>query len=626
MSFNGSGTFVPPAGQPVVTGTVIQSSTFNTLVADIGNTFNNVLPRDGQASMAGQLKLTDGTSSVPGIAFNSEASSGIYRPAAGMMGIVASGVEALRINNAGRVLIGSMVDDTVNRLQVTGPVKVTGALSATSFAGPLTGNVTGNVSGTLTGNVTGNTSGTAANVTGIVALANGGTGQTTAGAALTAIGAVQQGGGVGMGTNKVYLGWGTGGGGGLKVTIDSSDQGFVPFSSTNSLGGGTITFNSPVTALALTGTSGSFSSTLTATGIATLNGGASVQGGQVNSLTSTGYLQTGSAAGANIIQDYNSIQARTTGAASTLYLNNLGGNVAVGSGGITTNGNMTVAGTIYAQSASNLKIALYDSATVRGYIAATSTSCFAAINAANNAYTFTVDNAGNTSSGGGVSATGNVTAKGGYLQAGDTAGQYATIRFDGALYLSTTGSYSTILTPSSLTAAMGYQPLGSGVFGFGPGGLTEVGRYQDWHSASSANDFDVRMDCQAPSAGSGTSVLAVTASAIVCSGNITANSDETLKTNWQLVDDDFLSNLSQVKSGIYDRIDMHETTQMGVSAQSLQKVVPHAVLTNGENGLLSVAYGNVALVASIELSKKVLSLESELLALKKLVKQFLGAT
>jgi hypothetical protein len=151
MSFNGSGTYVPPAGQPVATGTVIQSATFNTLVTDIGNTFNNVLPRDGQASMSGQLKLIDGTSSVPGIAFNSEASSGIFRPASGMLALVASGVENLRINSAGRVLIGTTSDDGTNKLQINGPTKVTGALTATSFVGPLTGAVTGNVTGNLTG-------------------------------------------------------------------------------------------------------------------------------------------------------------------------------------------------------------------------------------------------------------------------------------------------------------------------------------------------------------------------------------------------------------------------------------------------------------------------------------------
>jgi hypothetical protein len=130
MSYNGSGTYVPPAGQPVATGTVIQSATFNTLVTDIGNTFNNVLPRDGQASMSGQLKLIDGTSSVPGIAFNSEASSGIFRPASGMLALVASGVENLRINSSGRVLIGTTTDDGTNKLQVNGPTKIIGALTA----------------------------------------------------------------------------------------------------------------------------------------------------------------------------------------------------------------------------------------------------------------------------------------------------------------------------------------------------------------------------------------------------------------------------------------------------------------------------------------------------------------
>lgn len=47
-------------------------------------------------------------------------------------------------------------------------------------AGTITATLTGNVTGNLTGNVTGNVSGTALNVTGTVAVANGGTGATTA--------------------------------------------------------------------------------------------------------------------------------------------------------------------------------------------------------------------------------------------------------------------------------------------------------------------------------------------------------------------------------------------------------------------------------------------------------------
>jgi hypothetical protein len=70
---------------------------------------------------------------------------------------------------------------------------VTGNLTGNvtgNVTGNLTGNVTGNVTGNLTGNVTGNVSGTAANVTGTVAIANGGTGATTAANARTNLGAI----------------------------------------------------------------------------------------------------------------------------------------------------------------------------------------------------------------------------------------------------------------------------------------------------------------------------------------------------------------------------------------------------------------------------------------------------
>ena len=60
---------------------------------------------------------------------------------------------------------------------VTGNVTgdITGNVTG-NVLGDVVGNLTGNVLGNLTGNVTGNVSGTAANVTGIVAISNGGTG------------------------------------------------------------------------------------------------------------------------------------------------------------------------------------------------------------------------------------------------------------------------------------------------------------------------------------------------------------------------------------------------------------------------------------------------------------------
>lgn len=97
---------------------------------------------------------------------------------------------------------------------------------------------------------------------------------------------------------------------------------------------------------------------------------------------------------------------------------------------------------------------------------------------------------------------------------------------------------------------------------------------------------------------------------LVVGGNISGSSDETLKKNWRDLPPDFIEQLSKVKNGIYDRTDQ-EKTQVGVSAQSLQPVMEHAV-TEGEDGKLSVAYGNAALVAAIKLAERVVDLESRL--------------
>ncbi len=97
-------------------------------------------------------------------------------------------------------------------------------------------------------------------------------------------------------------------------------------------------------------------------------------------------------------------------------------------------------------------------------------------------------------------------------------------------------------------------------------------------------------------------------------GNVTAYSDERIKTNWRGLDADFIARLAQVKSGIYDRTDIEET-QVGVSAQSLQTVLPNAVIADKE-GILSVSYGNAALAACVELAKRVVDLEARLAALE----------
>jgi hypothetical protein len=94
----------------------------------------------------------------------------------------------------------------------------------------------------------------------------------------------------------------------------------------------------------------------------------------------------------------------------------------------------------------------------------------------------------------------------------------------------------------------------------------------------------------------------ISRSSLTATGNITAYSDETLKTNWRDLPTDFVEQLASVKHGTYDRTDI-EATQDGVSAQSLRLLLPNSVGKN-EDGKLSVNYGGAAMVSAVQLAKR----------------------
>jgi hypothetical protein len=98
--------------------------------------------------------------------------------------------------------------------------------------------------------------------------------------------------------------------------------------------------------------------------------------------------------------------------------------------------------------------------------------------------------------------------------------------------------------------------------------------------------------------------------ALTMLGQITAFSDERLKKDWSDLPEDFVERLARVKSGTYTRIDNDER-QAGVGAQSLEPLLPETVLTSND-GTLSVAYGNAAMVSSVELAKYVTALEQRI--------------
>lgn len=102
-------------------------------------------------------------------------------------------------------------------------------------------------------------------------------------------------------------------------------------------------------------------------------------------------------------------------------------------------------------------------------------------------------------------------------------------------------------------------------------------------------------------AGSG----AITCGSLTASGNVTAFSDERLKKDWTPLPDNFIDEVSKIKAGTYIRIDNDER-QAGSSAQEWQKLLPEVVdVSDDEQGTLSLAYGNAALISAIELAKRV---------------------
>jgi hypothetical protein len=112
---------------------------------------------------------------------------------------------------------------------------------------------------------------------------------------------------------------------------------------------------------------------------------------------------------------------------------------------------------------------------------------------------------------------------------------------------------------------------------------------------------------------------------IVASGNITAYSDERLKTNWRDMPDNYVSRLAKVKVGIYDRIDTENGTQVGVSAQSFQELLPQAITTAKDDmQTLSVNYGGAALASAVELAKDNCELRVRIERLEALINSILN--
>lgn len=99
MPRNGSGTF--STVNTFSAGQTIESGAMNANFSDIGTEITNSVARDGQSTMTGPLKASDGTAAAPSITFGSDTDSGLYKKSANTIGVSVGGSEVVSISSSG---------------------------------------------------------------------------------------------------------------------------------------------------------------------------------------------------------------------------------------------------------------------------------------------------------------------------------------------------------------------------------------------------------------------------------------------------------------------------------------------------------------------------------------------
>jgi hypothetical protein len=431
----------------------------------------------------------------------------------------------------------------------------------TSYSPSLTG--TG-ASGSWGISVTGN----AANVTGTVAIANGGTGATTAAAARTNLGATTLGGNLFTLTNVAAISF-------PRINADNTVSALDAATFRTAIGAGTSSTTGTVTSVGGTGTVSGLTLTGAVTGSGNLTLGGAITGFLPTSGgTLTGNLLFGNATSPNThfiqfgdnsgwtLRMMTSVSGTPT---ERFRFVDTGGFNAVGA--ITQNGNQVLhAGNFnsYAPTLTGTGASGTWGISVTGN-AATATNCNSA-----NAKWVSAAIAG--SQGSNVSAV-EVRNAGG---TGDS--NLANITFH------CTGAYGTSLH---------LRPDGF----FGVGGWSA----SSWRWYVNLNGGDM-----------------------VAAGNVTAYSDERLKKDWAPISGSFVEELAKVKSGTYTRIDTNER-QAGASAQDWQKLLPEVVVAGADDDkTLTLAYGNAALVSAVELAKRVVEQNARIERLEALINTLLN--
>jgi len=156
MSYNGSGTFqINTSGQPVVAGTVISSTAFNALTADLATGLSTAITKDGQTTTTARIVFAQGINSSLATDTSSGATGSIFT--AGGIGAAKAVYVGTTLTVAGSsTFTGSIAVDSVtdSSSTTTGSIQTDGGLGVAKavYVGT-TLNVAGLASFTSTGAV-----------------------------------------------------------------------------------------------------------------------------------------------------------------------------------------------------------------------------------------------------------------------------------------------------------------------------------------------------------------------------------------------------------------------------------------------------------------------------------------